>query len=287
MSRAAVDGELVLAPEVRAVLDKHGLTARVEVTTARGSAPTAQELATLQHELEAVEQILLHQRQLAIAGEVSAGVLHEARNLLTGVVGLSLMRSSEEAHLDLLRSEAARCSKLLGTFLGSISRAPSYPTELDAAELLNGIAALLAYEAKSRQCVLVVALPDQVPSLLAHANELQQVLLNLTINAIQASPAGGKVVLAMSGDGDDVCFRVTDQGTGIPHELLGQIFEPFFSRKTASSGTGLGLSTSRRLVERIGGRLTATNNPDRGATFTVTIPQRAETPPSMPPGRLT
>lgn len=284
---AAVDGELVLTPEVRAILDKHGLTARVEVTTREGAAPLPQDLAALEHELAEVEHRLLHQRQLAVAGEVSAGVLHEARNLLTGVVGLSLMRSNEESHLDLLRNEAARCSKLLGAFLGSISRAPSYPADVDAAEVLNGVAALMTYEAKSRQCNLVVALPEVVPPLLTHANELQQVLLNLTINAIQASPSGGNVVLSVSPQGKDVSFRVSDEGPGIPESMLDQIFEPFFSRKTAATGTGLGLSTSRRLVERIGGRLTVANNPDNGTTFTVTIPQRAETPRSMPPGRLT
>ncbi len=284
MSALPIDPNLLFTSEVRSLLSKYGLSAQLRLTTELGEPATPHVCARLQRELEEAEQRLNHLRQLAVIGEVSAGVLHEARNLLTGVVGLSLIRSNEESHLELLRSEGARCSKLLTTVLSSASRAPGYPTRLDPFEFVNGIAALLSYEAKSNRCHLVSQVTAEAPSILAYVHELQQVLLNLTINAIQVSPEGGRVVLSTSLTADELSFHVADEGPGVPEEMLEKIFEPFVSGRPPSLGTGLGLSTSRRLVENVGGHLTVSNNPSKGATFTVTVPRRLEIPKSMPPG---
>lgn len=273
MSESSFDSKLLLSPEVQTLLRKHGLTAHVSFTCASDAQPLDATLRQLQAELLDGEQRINHLHQLATIGEVSAGVLHEARNLLTGVVGLSLVRTNDETHLELLRNEANRCSKLLTTFLNTASRAQSYPTPVQPAELLGAVATLLGAEAKNRRCTLTSMAADDLPALLTYGHELQQVLLNLTLNAIEASPEGGEVVLSTSYTEDELVLQVADQGTGIPGDMLERIFEPFVSSKPPSRGTGLGLSTSRRLVEAMGGRLTVENASQGGAKFTVTLPR--------------
>jgi signal transduction histidine kinase len=277
MSSAAFDPKLLLTPEVQALLRKHGLAAQVSFTPVQGEAVADATLEQLHEDLLEAEQRINHLHQLATVGEVSAGVLHEARNLLTGVVGLSLIRTSDETHLELLRNEANRCSKLLTTFLNTASRAPSYPTPVQPFEMLGSVVMLLGAEAKTRRCTLSSDATDDVPALLTYGHELQQVVLNLTLNAIEASPEGGHVVLSASYTDTELAIHVSDQGSGIASEMLERIFEPFVSSKPPSRGTGLGLSTSRRLVESMRGRLTVENRGDGGARFTVTLPRT--TPP--------
>lgn len=273
MSSTSLDVTLLLAPEIRSVLKKHGLTAEISFATPQGDPPTAERLALLREDLVDADRRSSHLHQLATIGEVSAGVLHEARNLLTGVVGLSLVRTQDETHLELLRNEANRCSKLLTTFLNTASRAPNSPSPVQPAELFEAVVTLLGSEAKTRRCTLVAKLADDVPTLLTYGHELQQVLLNLTLNAIEASPEGGEVLLWTTHDESELSLHVSDQGSGVPDDMLERIFEPFISSKPPSRGTGLGLSTSRKLVESMRGRLTVQNQNTGGARFTVTLPR--------------
>lgn len=284
MSVLPIDPQLLLTPEVSALLAKYGLTAQLRLTNERGEPASPELCAHLEQDLEGVAERLEHVRQLAVVGEMSAGVLHEARNLLTGVVGLSLIRSNEEFHLDLLRSEAARCSKLLNTFLSSASRAPGYPTAVDSGEVVQAIASLLAHEAATKRCTLVPQVPEDSPTIVTYVQELRQVLLNLALNAIQVSPEGGRIVLSSTFTDQELSFHVSDQGPGVPAGMQEKIFEPFTSGKPPAASTGLGLSTSRRLVQQMHGRITVSNNPSGGAKFTVTLPRSMEMPKSMPPG---
>lgn len=277
MSTSQPEVELLLSDEVRALLKKHGLEVHLTLTDVNGAAPEQSAVSTLFRELGDAEQRVKHLHQLATVGEVSAGVLHEARNLLTGVVGLSLVRTSDETHLELLRNEAGRCSRLLTTFLNTASRAPSYPTPVQASELLGAVVMLLGSEAKTRRCTLSAEPADDVPALLTYGHELQQVVLNLTLNALEASPEGSTVTLSASYTDEELSLHVRDHGGGVPDDMLERIFEPFVSTKPPSRGTGLGLSTSRRLVAAMRGRLTVCNLPDGGAEFTVTLPR------SIPP----
>jgi signal transduction histidine kinase len=255
MSESSFDPRLLLSPEVQALLRRHGLTAHVSFSSTTDDQPIDTKLKQLQAELVEGEQRINHLHQLATIGEVSAGVLHEARNLLTGVVGLSLVRTNDETHLELLRNEANRCSRLLTTFLNTASRAPSYPTPVQPAELLGAVVTLLGAEAKNRRCSLTAMAADDLPALLTYGHE------------------GGEVVLSASYTENELVLQVVDEGTGIPGDMLERIFEPFVSSKPPSRGTGLGLSTSRRLVEAMGGRLTVENGSQGGAKFTVTLPR--------------
>ena len=104
---------------------------------------------------------------------------------------------------------------------------------------------------------------------------MRQVLINLVTNAIQASELGGKVTIGISSGQEEVQLEVADTGSGIPKENLERIFEPFFTTKPPGEGTGLGLSVSRGIIEKLGGKISVESHLGQGSTFRVTIPRQA------------
>jgi signal transduction histidine kinase len=114
-----------------------------------------------------------------------------------------------------------------------------------------------------------VSAPD-VPAITCDPEQIKQVLLNLTINSVQAMPDGGEIVLSTRVDGGRVVIDVKDQGPGIGAEHLDRIFDPFFTTK--DTGTGLGLSVAHQIASQHGGILNVTNNSERGTTFSLSLP---------------
>jgi signal transduction histidine kinase len=274
---------LLVNSEILAILAKHDVQVDIRLSNRQGEDLEPEILQKLDLLLIEASTRLNHMHQLASLGELSATMVHEARNMLTGLLGLSLVRRSEPPNLELLRKESARCSQLLNTFLSFAARASGYPTVVNPFELAEGVALLLSAEAKARQCSVQVAIAQDFPELVAPSQELRQVLVNLVLNAIQAAPEGGHIVLDADQVGNRVHLMVSDDGPGIPHEMLETIFEPFVSSKPPTVGTGLGLSTSRRLVEAMHGTLLATNRPSGGACFTINLPRDRALPKSYFP----
>lgn len=274
---------LIVHNEVVEVLRQRGVHVDVRLSDAQGNELDPEALEDLTQLLEDADARLSHRRQLATLGELSATMVHEARNMLTGILGLSLMHRNQPPNLELLRNESARCNKLLNTFLSFAARSSGYPTLVNPYELARAVALLLDAEAKSKLCTVHVLVPKDFPDLVAPSQELRQVLVNLVLNAIQASPEGGIVELNAEEVGSRVLLTVCDDGPGIPEDMLETIFEPFFSSKPPPLGTGLGLSTSRRLVENMFGTLEASNRPSGGACFTVNLPRDRSLPKSYFP----
>lgn len=274
---------LIVQNEVVEVLRRHGVNVDVRLSDAEGNELGAELLQDLTPMLEDADARLSHRRQLATLGELSATMVHEARNMLTGILGLSLVHKNEAPNLELLRNESSRCNKLLNTFLSFAARSSGYPTLVNPFELARAVALLLNAEAKSKLCTVHVLVPKDLPDLVAPSQELRQVLVNLMLNAIQASPEGGVVELNAEELGSRVLLTVSDEGPGIPEDMLETIFEPFFSSKPPPTGTGLGLSTSRQLVENMYGTLVASNRPSGGACFTVDLPGDRALPKSYFP----
>ncbi len=274
---------LLVSNELLAVLEQHGVRLDLRLTDANGHDVRPEVLAKLDPALVNASTRIAHMRQLATLGELSATMVHEARNMLTGILGLSLMRRSEPPNLELLRKESARCSQLLNTFLSFAARTSGYPTVVKPFELAEAVSLLLSAEAKAKMCSVEVRIPKDFPELVAPSQELRQVLVNLALNAIQASPEGGIIVLNAEHVGARVQLTVSDQGSGIPDGMFERIFEPFVSSKPPAGGTGLGLSTSRRLVEGMDGTLVAANRPSGGACFTVSLPGDRALPKSYFP----
>jgi signal transduction histidine kinase len=152
---------------------------------------------------------------------------------------------------------------------------PAAPLEAtDPGELAQEVVRLLHPETRKGNVTLKVERDSDTPKLMVVRDRLHQVLLNLLLNAIHASPEGGEVLVRTypHPSGDSVCIEVTDHGSGIPEEHLAQIFDPFFTTKGPDQGSGLGLMICHRVVDDHGGSIEVRSRPGDGATFCVRLP---------------
>lgn len=222
------------------------------------------------------EAVLLRLQKLAALGEVGAGISHETRNLLTAIVGFAQVgaqrsKSLETAqhYLGLVEREAKRCINLLEQQLGLAKLEPGLGP-CNATDVVREVATTACYQAELRRVVLDVQL-SATPAVRARQSDLQQVLLNLVTNALDATPVGGSILLSARLVDGAVELAVCDSGAGVPAEIRASIFEPFFTTKGAD-GTGLGLAVCRQLVEANGGTLRLDTTYTQGARFVVTLP---------------
>jgi signal transduction histidine kinase len=238
---------------------------------------TTSQLAVVYRELQESFEHMKRVERLSAVGQLSAGLAHEIRNPLAsiaGAVGIIERNTSSENKrtecLGIIKRETERLSRLLASFLDfARPRPPQYRT-IDLANTLDSVIALAVHAVDRKQIVLKKEASPDLPVLECDPEQLKQVLLNLLINAIQASPNGSDVILSARREGYKVFIQVKDGGCGIAPEIRDQIFDPFFTTK--EGGTGLGLSVAHQIVEQHGGILTADANPDRGTTFSVVLP---------------
>ena len=211
-------------------------------------------------------------------GQVAAGVAHELRNPLTSVKML-VQTGLEGAtpvglppdDLAIIEHEVRRMEACIQTFLDFARPPHAEPRRTDLLGVVRRALALVEGRARRQKVRCVADLPPGPIEREIDANQIQQVLVNLLLNALDALPQGGTVRLEVRAAGDsDVEVRVRDDGPGIAPEVQKRLFEPFLSTK--ETGLGLGLSICRRLVEAHGGAIHGGNGPEGGAVFTFTLP---------------
>lgn len=238
---------------------------------------TAQRLSEVCAQLQASFEQLRRADRLSALGELSAGLAHEIRNPLGSIEGsVQILRRSnlpEETKQEfgkLAEDEINRLKELLTNFLQfARPQAPRRrPTEVG--QLFEAVRALTEKTAKMSGCHVTIETPGDLPSISVDSDQIKQVLLDLVLNAVQATPQGGEIVLRASTGHDSIAIEVQDEGIGIEPKNLEKIFDPFFT--TRASGTGLGLSIVYQIVHQHGGRLEVRRNPDRGMTFAVFLP---------------
>jgi len=271
---------LLLSHEIVEVLQKQGVSVRLRLTDPLGKPLSRALQSSLRDELRAAQEKLEHVRRLASIGALAAGVTHEARNLLTGALGFAqLLRT--KAHQPsavadmarLIETELRRCTDVIASFL-KLARSGEDPArELAMAEIVLQVERLVSHAVSQRGSILRVEFASDLPPVLGRTGDLQRVLINLVLNAADASDKpGGQIVLSAQRAPDgNVELRVCDDGPGVPSELAERIFEPFFSTK-AASGTGLGLAISRSIAEAHGGKLALEPRLTPGAVFVLTLP---------------
>jgi signal transduction histidine kinase len=281
-----------LAAHFDRLLDR--LAAQTEALQRWGSeldgkvAERTQELAAANQTLRSAQQRLVMSEKLAAIGQLAAGVAHEINNPVAVIQGnLDVLRETlgdaaepAMAEIRLIQDQVFRI-RLIVTKLLQFARPAEYagylePVVLD--QVVQDSLVLVAHQMKKTSVAVMQELHATRP-VTVNRNELQQVLINLMVNALQAMPEGGTLLLA-SGDREEGGVRggfvaVGDSGPGIAAEIRERLFDPFFTTKT-SDGTGLGLWVSLGLVQRYGGRIDVECPSSGGSVFTVWLPNEAQ-----------
>lgn len=265
---------------------------------------TAAELRAAYENLKQAQVQLVQSEKLASTGRLAAGMIHEIGNPLASVLGLlelqALCKGSTQDRgecldrTERLASEVARLRGLLRSLLAYARPGPSEAGPLDVNEVVDKALIFVLSQKDFASLRFDKDLASGLPPVLADESLFQQVLVNILLNAAQASPPGGSVtVRTRPGRGEDalrgdhavgrpfapgertVTIAVSDSGPGISREHLGRIFEPFFSTKGRGEGSGLGLAICHSIIELLGGALVVAVPPGEGATFRVVLPAAA------------
>ena len=228
---------------------------------------------------QATRQQVGRSEQLASVGRLAAGVAHEINNPLTGVLAFAdLLREKENMDaqdredLELIIRETKRARDIVKGLLDFARETPQVKTQVNVNDLVRQTILLLGKRDALQDIQLVEALAEPLPQVLGDKNQLEQVLINLSLNACEAMPNGGTLMLATSSADGHVVIEVADTGGGIKREHLDKVFEPFFTTKPVGKGTGLGLSVSYGIVQQHGGTLEVESQERKGTTFKITLP---------------
>jgi PAS domain S-box-containing protein len=232
-------------------------------------------------EVSRLEAQLRRSDKLAALGTLSAGVAHEVKNPLHALgLNLHLLQAElvpgppdEDAvrgYLDVLRSELQRLGRIVENFLRFAK--PSVPEikSVDVAALVERVLGLVAFEAADHGVGIETHLDPELPSIPSDEGQLSQVFLNVIINAFQAMPDGGALVVTTRKDGDWAEVTVKDTGPGIAEAILPHVFDPYFT--TRPSGVGLGLAISHRIVQGHQGSLDVESHVGSGTTMIIRLP---------------
>src|SRR5262249_42548002 len=251
-------------------------------------------IARARERLFAMQRDLSHAERLALSGRIVAEVAHEVGTPLHSVMGhlellredlpVSAMSETIARRRRVIESQLGRLREIIDRLLDLTRRSPQPAVSVDVNGLVHETIDLVRPAVTAARLELSVEADPESPRLLGQRSELQQVMLNLLTNALDATPPGGVIRVATRGHGDDVELEVTDTGCGIPGPELKRIFDPFVTTKEPQRGTGLGLFICAQIVHDHGGRIDVVSEPGRGSLPAERVAVCAVTaPPSWSP----
>jgi len=234
-------------------------------------------------ELEKHEATIVQSHKMRAIGTLTAGVAHELNNPLNNITITAHMlledydTMNKDEHIDMINdliNEAARSKKIISNLLDFARESSSQVESLDMEKLLRDTIDLASNQLKLSGIEIRFRTTDNLPRIHGDSQQLQQVFLNLILNAIDASSKGQKIqiLLVPADEPNYVAVKVIDTGKGIPEHIIGSIFDPFFTTKGKGRGTGLGLSVSQGIVGKHGGRIRVSSRERSGTIFTVILP---------------
>jgi len=242
-----------------------------------------QDLDEAYRDLRAAKAQLFQTAKLSAIGELAAGIAHEIRNPLTTIIGdtqllLADVRPGEPAYESLKAIERSgyRASKVIRNLL-SFSRQEEYEfTDLDINESIHAALSLTTYQIERSRISVIEDLTEGLPLVRASAHHIEEVWVNLLINARDAIPSKQtgeiRITSRLDGSGKAIQVQVSDNGCGIPQANLDRVFDPFFTTKDMDKGTGLGLYITYNIVTRHNGSIEIASEEGKGTTVTVTLP---------------
>lgn len=227
-----------------------------------------------------MEELLRRSEKLTTVGQLAAGVAHEIRNPLTTLRGfLQLQQQSQKLnpmHVNLMLSELDRINLIVGEFLILAKPQATKFVTKDVRNVLNDVLVFLGSEAHLHNIVFRTVITEEECRISCEENQLKQVFINLLKNAIEAMPGGGSAHISIQRKGDRIAISITDEGVGIPEELISKIGDPFFTAK--ETGTGLGIMVSQRIIASHHGTLDIQSQVDVGTSVKVTLPALKKEP---------
>lgn len=231
-------------------------------------------------ERKRIEEQLMRSEKLAVLGQLAGGVGHELRNPLGAIKNaayyLNMVLEQPEPEvketLEILDKEVASCERIINSLLEFVRQKPPMKRKIDIGEVIQSA---LSHIRVPENVEVVSQLGSALPSILADPDQLSQVFGNIILNAIQAMPEGGRLVIKSSvPEPNWVAISFTDTGVGIPPEAMKRLFEPLFTTK--AKGIGLGLAIVKALVEGHKGTMEVQSEQGKGSTFTVKLPMIGE-----------
>ncbi len=230
-------------------------------------------------ETKKLEQQIRNSEKLASIGKLGAGVAHEINNPLGGILNClynlrkgTLSPARQEEYLASMEDGLRRVQKIVRQLLEFSQQHEPELSLTDINGVIERVLVLTEHALATNRIKLEKRLQPDLPAVMADRHMMEQVLMNLILNAIQAIKGGGEITIRTRVEEEACAIDVQDTGCGIPTQFLSRIFDPFFTTKGVGEGTGLGLSVSLGIVERHGGRILVESEVGKGTTFTVCLP---------------
>ncbi len=218
---------------------------------------------------------LLQAEKLSSIGQISAGLAHELKNPIT-TLKMLFQAFKEQPDMtkedaEVIHSEIEKIDNILTRFLGFIKQKDMHTSEIDMNAMIEHVLSLATFNLKSKNILVHKDIAENLPAIKADRALIEQVFLNLVINAIEAMPDGGEIKISGKTEGNFIEIMVWDKGTGIPANIKSKVFDPFFTTK--ATGTGLGLSIAYNIIKEHGGKLFFDSQAGAGTVFTVKLPK--------------
>lgn len=230
-------------------------------------------------QLRNLNEQLMRTEKLAAMGTLAAGVAHEINNPLASISSLiQIMRARQDEHhpdaenLDIIQTQIKRITQVTRDLMDFARARPAARVDVDVNELIVRTLRLAEFDKEFQRLEIERRLADGLPRIHADGDQLQQVFLNLFLNARDAQPGGGMLSIATSAIENWVVIEISDRGNGIDPDKLQKIFDPFYTTKPAGKGTGLGLAVCYGIVTAHGGKIEAVPAEDLGTRFRVLLP---------------
>ena len=239
----------------------------------------ASELKERESDLKSAQAALIQSEKMAAFGQLGAGIAHEVKNPLAGILGytqLALRKADKESllakQLKIIEKETKRCKTIIENLMKFSRQEKTEKSAINLNQVVEDAVAIVDHQLTIHKVKIEKNIEEGLPAMGGNANQLQQVLMNLMINAQQAMPEGGVVSISTRRNKDKVEILVADTGPGMSKDIQGKIFEPFFTTKPVGQGTGLGLSVSYGIVKDHYGEIILESELGQGTVFTLSFP---------------